>query len=106
MPLLGTLLASLFGSLLGGLGKDAARKAATLALALASFAAATVTLMAAFRALVAPLVQSMFSTSYGQFIGLAFPPVAGNCMAAYIGCWIACAVYRAHLRITQTTASA
>lgn len=106
MPLLANLLAGIFGALFGGLAKDAARKGTTLVAAVVAFGVATAALMLVFRTLIAPLVQSMFSTAYGQFIGLAFPPVAGNCLAAYTGCWIACAVYRAHVRITQTTASA
>lgn len=106
MPILGNLLASLFGALIGGLGKDAARKTAVLIASLASFAAATGVLMALFRQQVAPMVGAMFSTQYGQFIGLAFPPVAGNCLASIAACWVGCAVYRAHLRITQTAASA
>lgn len=105
MPLLASLLSGLLGSLLGGLGRDTARKSTVLVAALASFAAATGALMLAFSQFVSPLVQMMFSTQYGQFLGLAFPPVAGNCIAAITGVWIACAVYRAHVRITQTTAA-
>lgn len=105
MPQLATLLASLIGSLIGGFGKDAARKGATLLIATAAFAAATVALMLVFRTVVAPLVQAAFSTTLGQYIGLAFPPVAGNCIAATTACWIACAVYRLQTRIVQATAS-
>lgn len=106
MPLLANLLSGLLGSLIGGLGKDTLRKSTVLVAALASFSAATVALMVVFKSQIAPLIGSMFSTQYGQFIGLAFPPVAGNCLASIAACWVGCAVYRLHVRITQATASA
>lgn len=106
MPILGAFLASVFGALFGGMTKDVARKGATLAIALVSFAAASAALLAIMKAAVQPLLAAAFSTGYGQVIGLAFPPVAGTCLTAYASCWIGCAVYRAHIRIVQTTASA
>lgn len=105
MPLLANLLSSLLGSLIGGLGKDAARKAGVLIAALASFAAATTALMVVFRTAVQPLALNMFRTEYGQFMGLAFPPISGDCMATIATVWIACAVYRAHVRITQAASA-
>lgn len=39
--------------------------------------------VAMFNGYLAPLAQQAFSTSYGQFMGLAFPPVAGTCMATF-----------------------
>ncbi len=106
MPILGAFLASVFGALFGGLTKDVARKGATMAAALVSFAAAATTLLAVMRSTVQPLMQAMFTTGYGQVIGLAFPPVAGTCLTAIASCWVACAVYRMHVRIVQATASA
>lgn len=106
MPLLAQLLTSLFGSFIAGLTKDLSRKATTLVVATGSFAVAAVTLMAAFRLVVKPLALAMFSTQYGQVIGLAFPPVAGSCIAAITACWIACAAYKMQLLIIKTTASA
>ncbi|WP_038216660.1 hypothetical protein [Xenophilus azovorans] len=106
MPLLAQLFMGLFGSLLGGLAKDATRKAVTLAATITSFGVAAATLMLAFQSIVSPMLSAMFSTGYGQALGLAFPPVAGDCLASYVLCWLACAAYRAHLRITEATASA
>lgn len=36
-----------------------------------------------FNSYLAPLAQEAFNTQYGQFMGLAFPPVAGTCMATF-----------------------
>jgi hypothetical protein len=106
MPLLGQLFVSLFGGFFGGLLKDASRKTATLVVATAAIVTAGVTLMGIFNAAVAPLVAQMFSTQYGQFLGLAFPPIAGTCLATIVGCWLGCAAYRLAMQITQTAASA
>lgn len=67
-----------------------------LAVRLASFAAFlafAALLVAAFNMLVAPLAAQVFSTSWGMVLGLAFPPVAGTCLAALAACWSACSLY-------------
>ena len=50
--------------------------------------------MVLFNAMVSPLVASMFSTQYGQFLGLAFPPVAGTCLATITATWVGCSTYK------------
>jgi len=105
MPLLGQLLVTLFGSFFASLAKDATRKAATLAAAFAAIVAAGVALMLVFNNTVSPLVSQVFNTQYGQFLGLAFPPVAGTCISAFTTCWVACGTYRLYLQITQASAS-
>lgn len=94
MPLLGSLLVKLFGGLAAWLVTILGRKLAVSTAAVASLAAITTALIVTFRALMAPLLQAMFQTQYGQFMGLAFPPVAGNCIAAIGATWAACALYR------------
>jgi hypothetical protein len=93
MPILGSLLVSLFTGL-GGL--FSAIFGAQIAVRLAAVAALVtfgVTLLAVFNATVAPIASAVFSTSYGQLLGLAFPPIAGTCVAAIAACWSACALY-------------
>jgi hypothetical protein len=106
MPLLGALLATLFGGVASFLVAIFAKKFAVAAAAVAALAVATVALMAAFRSLVAPLVANAFNTQYGQFIGLAFPPAAGNCLATIALCWSACALYRWQVTAIKLSASA
>jgi len=43
--------------------------------------------VAGFNAFVSPLADSLFSTSYGQLIGLAFPPVAGTVITSLSILW-------------------
>ena len=104
------LLAGLIGSLIGGLANFFAqmfvKKVAITAVAVLAFAAALLVLMAVFNGLVAPLVQSMFSTSFGQFIGLAFPPIAGTCMTSIATAWGACALYKLKVQSIKMSASA
>lgn len=41
-----------------------------------------------FTVFIAPLISALFSTSYGQVIGLAFPPVSGTVLAGIVGLWV------------------
>lgn len=106
MPLLGTLLGSLFGGLASWLAQLWAKKIVVAGLAVAAFALALVALMAVFNSLVSPLIGAMFSTQYGQFMGLAFPPIAGSCMASIATCWGACALYKLKIQSIKMSASA
>jgi len=94
MPLLGQLLVNLFGGLATGLAAWFAKRAASKAIVVAGIVASVTALMLLFNNTVAPLAAQMFSTSYGQFLGLAFPPVAGTCLAAISTCWVGCATYK------------
>lgn len=93
MPILASLLASLvsgLGALLSvAFGAQVAVRLAA-ASALVTFGAA---LLVVFNTMVAPLVAVAFATSYGQLLGLAFPPVAGTCLAVVAAVWGACALY-------------
>jgi hypothetical protein len=93
VPILGTLLVSLFTGI-GGLASAifGAQVAVRLA-AVASFLGFGVVLLALFNSLVAPIAGAVFSTQYGQFIGLAMPPIAGTCLAAVSSLWAACGLY-------------
>lgn len=106
MPLLAGLISSLFGGIASLIALLWAKKISVTVIAVAAFAAALLALMATFNLLVAPLVQEMFSTSLGQFIGLAFPPIAGSCLAALGTCWGACALYKLKVQSIKMSASA
>lgn len=106
MPLLGALLTSLFSGLAAWLAQYLTKKVVTVGLAVAAFAVTLGVLMAFFATVVSPLVGSLFSTAYGQFLGLAFPPMAGTCLAAISASWTACALYKLKIQSIKMSASA
>lgn len=106
MPLLGALLAAITGSITSFLALIWAKKISVAALAVAGFAVALVALMASFNLLVSPLIASLFTTQWGQFLGLAFPPIAGSCLTSLSACWGACALYKLKMQAVRVTASA
>lgn len=105
MPLLGAMISSLFGALSAFLVKLFLAKLAIRIAAVAAIVAVGTVLMTAFNNQVAPLVARMFQSQYGQFVGLAFPPVAGTCIAAITAVWLACSTYALQVRAIRTTAN-
>jgi Family of unknown function (DUF5455) len=105
MPLLGKLLESLFVALAGFFGRMLVGKVAVRVAAVAALAALGTGLLAAFNAFVAPMVASVFSTQYGQLLGLVFPPVSGTVLAGLMALWVACMAYRLKVRAISITAS-
>jgi hypothetical protein len=106
MPILAGLISSLFGGIAALIGVLWAKKLSVAALAVIAFAAALTSLMIVFNSLVAPLVGAMFTTQFGSFIGLAFPPVAGTCLTSLGLCWSACMLYKLKIQSIKLTASA
>lgn len=97
---------SLMGGIASFLVQFVTKKIAVVAAAIAAIAAAFGVLMTLFNLLVTPLAAAMFSTQYGQFLGLAFPPMAGQCLAAITASWIGCALYKLKVQSIKLTASA
>lgn len=94
MPFLGQLLAGLLGNFYAlVLALVGARYALALS-AVVGLATLYVAAVAAFSAFISPLLGSLFSTQYGQFLGLAFPPVAGTVVAGLSGLWLGLMGYR------------
>lgn len=106
MPLLAALFTTLFAGAASFLVQLWAKKVVIVGLAVAGFALALVVLMATFNTLVSPFIAAMFSSQYGQFLGLAFPPIAGTCMASIGTCWGACALYKLKVQSIKMSASA
>lgn len=94
MPLLGALLVNLFGGVVAGMAARLGQKVVDKALVVAALTAAAAALMVLFNTTVSPLVSGMFNTQYGQFLGLAFPPVAGSCLASISLVWVGCNTYK------------
>ena len=82
------------------------REQCTALAAAAAFTAALASLVGVFNAWIAPLVAQAFNTQYGQFIGLAFPPIAGSCLATLASAFLAIQVYKLGQRIATVSASA
>lgn len=92
MPIFAALfkaaLASVYGLVLALKSQELAmRLAAALAVA-AGYVAAVVL----FSTGIKPLIGALFATSYGQVLGLAFPPIAGTVLAALAALWLALVV--------------
>jgi hypothetical protein len=103
------LLAAFFGNLIGGLvtffGQYITKKVTILAAAISSLVAAGLALVVAFNTLIKPLAERVFTTEYGQFLGLAFPPVAGQCLTTMFLFWMAIQGYKFKVMATKMTAS-
>lgn len=104
MPLLATMITTLFTALATFLAKLFLAKLAIRVAAVAAIIAVGSSLMVTFNSYLAPLVAQMFQSEYGQFIGLAFPPIAGTCVAAISALWVACTTYAIQVRAIRVTA--
>jgi len=93
MPILGGLLVSLFTGLGGLFSAIFGAQIAVKLAAVAAFIGFGVVLLGVFNTLVAPIAAAVFSTGFGQVLGLAFPPIAGTCLAAVAAVWAACGLY-------------
>lgn len=93
MPILAGLLASLFTGLGGLFSAIFGAQIAVKLAAVAAFVGFGVVLLGVFNTLVAPIAAAVFSTAYGQLLGLAFPPIAGTCLAAVAAVWASCGLY-------------
>lgn len=105
MQLLGLLLTGLFGGAVNFLVQYVTRKVAVAGVAIGALATVTGVLLVAFNAIINPFASSLFSTAYGQALGLAFPPVAGNCLTALSLSWTACALYSWQVRAINLAAA-
>lgn len=105
MPLLGHLLGSLFGALAGMLLHVFGLRVAVRVAAVAAVAAFGVILLALFNGIVAPMAAGLFSTAYGQLLGLAFPPIAGTVVTGLVALWAGCAVYKLKVQAVKISAT-
>jgi hypothetical protein len=94
MPLFAALVKALFGSAVSLLLALVAAKQAIRLSAVLIFAGLYLTSVVLYSAFVSPLLGSLFSTAYGQVIGLAFPPVSGTVIASLSALWVSLLVKR------------
>lgn len=106
MPIFAALFSGVMASFASFLVQFVGRKMAVITAALAALALTSGALLITFNAIVSPLVAQAFNTEVGQFLGLAFPPVAGTCMAAMASCWAACTLYGWQLKALSISVQA
>jgi hypothetical protein len=106
MPILAGLIGSLFSAFGAFFVTILAGKLAIRVAGATLIAAMGVALIVVFNAWIAPLVQQAFSTSYGQVIGLAFPPVAGSVLSLYFLAWTAVLTYKLQAQAIALTSKA
>jgi hypothetical protein len=64
-------------------------------------------LLVLMRSVVGPLASTIFSTQYGGWLGLAFPPtVTASCITAITTLWAACTLYSWQREALRLSASA
>lgn len=105
MPLLAGLLAQLFGGIAAQIVAMFVKKGTTAIAAATAIGVCMTVLVVSFNTIVSPFIASMFSTNFGQFIGLAFPPIAGTCLASIGATWAACGLYKLKVATIKATAS-
>jgi len=105
MPLFASLVAQLFAGATLFLAKIWAARIALRVAAVLAITALGAGVMLLFNSTVAPLVAQLFTTDLGQLLGLAFPPVAGTCLAAIFVLWAACITYRLQVQVIKVTAN-
>lgn len=101
MPLLAALLAGFFPALTAFLLRMFAAKLIMLTIGLGLLASLGVGFVAFFNTQISPLVAMAFNTQYGQFLGLAFPPVAGTCIATIMGAVTFVGAYKLKVRYVK-----
>lgn len=103
MPLFAAFFGALFSSLGVFLAKIFAARLAIRVLGVGALTALSAGLVTTFNGFIAPMVANLFSTQYGQFLGLAFPPVSGTVITVYFTAVLAVATYRMQTRAVMLT---
>lgn len=103
MPLLGVFLQGAITAVVAFFADLFAKRIAIRVLAGAAMLAVVTALMLVFNTQLAPLAAQLFSTQYGQFLGLLFPPASGTCLATIATVWVACVSYRLQEKVILMT---
>lgn len=94
MPLLAALFSGLMTSVFTLMASLVGAQIAARLLAVGAVATLYVASVVTFSQVIAPWISNVFSSQYGQLLGLLFPPVAGTVLASLIGYWGAVAAYK------------
>lgn len=104
MPIFSALFTAFFSAFAIFIAKIFAAKIAIRALGVVVLTSLSVGLVTAFNVAVSPFVAAVFSTAYGQFLGLLFPPISGTVIVALLTFWTVVMVYRLQARAVSLTA--
>lgn len=88
MPIIGSLLTYLFGSVLSFFSIFTSAKIAVRLTAVTFLAGIYLSCVVYYTTMIGPWLLDLFSTQYGQFLGLLFPPVSGSVLAGLSAYWI------------------
>lgn len=88
MPILGSLFTFLFGGLVSFFSLFMAGRFAVRLSAVTFLAGIYLSCVVYFSTMIVPWLAEVFSTQYGQFLGLLFPPVSGTVLASLSAYWI------------------
>jgi hypothetical protein len=88
MPLFAALVKGLFGSAISVMLALAAARESIRLSGVLLLAAVYLVAVVAYSTFISPLLSSLFATSYGQVIGLAFPPIAGTVITGLSALWV------------------
>lgn len=105
MPVFAALFSGIFTALGSLLARLFAVKLPVRLAAVAALAAIATALLTLFNGWIAPLVAQAFTTQYGQFIGLAFPPIAGTVITTYFVAYLAVITYKLQARAISITSN-
>lgn len=87
MPLLAAFLGTIGTSIFGLVAAIFGAKIATRLLAVAALATIYISCVVYFTSMISPWLSGVFSSTYGQLLGLLFPPISGTVIASLAGYW-------------------
>jgi hypothetical protein len=101
MPQLGALLLSLLKPIFDVIVGIIGIKAAIRITAVGTLAAIYISCVIYYTQLVGPWLANFFSTTYGQLLGLLFPPISGSVLAGLSAYWICVAGQKYVSKLTK-----
>lgn len=101
MPLLGTLLLSLLKPIFNLIAWAIGVKNAIRLTAVATLATIYLSCVIYYSEMIVPWLTGVFSTAYGAFLGLLFPPISGTVLASLSAYWICVAGQKYVARLTK-----
>jgi len=88
MPIFANLMTWLFNGVLSFFSLFITAKYALRMTAVTFLAGIYLSCVYYYTTMIGPWLASVFSTAYGQFIGLLFPPISGTVLAGLSAYWI------------------
>ncbi len=101
MPLLAKLLTLVGASIFGLISSMFGAKIAVRLIAVATLAALYGASVVLFTTTITPWLSGVFTSPYGQLLGLLFPPAAGTVLASLSAYWIVVAGQRYTARLVR-----